>query len=61
MFDLGHDDVLKVLITNGADVNITAKNDWTVLHSATLSSKLMTICLSKSSTIVNVTLFFTRS
>lgn len=40
MFNPGHDDVLKVLIENGADVNITASNDWTVLHSATLSGKL---------------------
>lgn len=36
----GHDKVLDVLIKNGADVNVTASNDWTVLHSAVLSGKL---------------------
>lgn len=31
---------MKVLIESGADVNVTASNSWTLLHSATLSGKL---------------------
>lgn len=52
----GHVEVLKMLIKYGADINIPAKNGWTILHSAVLSDheKIVKVLVANGSNIINM-------